>query len=96
MAKFRKKFVPSPTLSTCAGEGEYEKVVEDGYTRKRVFVSASDYREPLPSPDVFSLDAQLKAGVQLSEVNTKILDASPTDDDVDRVSKFIDEQLKTE
>lgn len=67
-----------------------ERINEDGeYTYEYVDLGA----KKLPDPKLFDLDAQLKAGVDLEEVNSKVLSAKTVN--ADQVVRKYTKRTKT-
>lgn len=90
MSRFRKTpFIP-PVMTS---QGCTVEVVEDDVAnRKRHFVrkSVDDIVPDLPSPDNFTLEKAIQAGVPLKEVNSKILDVEPSANVLFGAQQFMD------
>lgn len=83
---FHKKLRHNNVVGTVVGS--YRKHVTDGNNIRVMSVSADDAYPELPTPDNFTLDAQLKAGVNLTEVNSVLLDESQRKQD-EHLAEFV-------
>lgn len=65
-----------------------DKSVGSGNVRSRVFVRSdvSNFVKEFPSPDVFSLENQVKSGVPLKEVNSVVFDSPLTNNELDLIN----------
>lgn len=82
-----KKTPPNyrPSSGTIFSDHVVTSVVDGSTIAIHQEKSIDEIYPTLPSPDNFSLDAQLSAGVDLQQVNSTILTSTPSMADVDAI-----------
>lgn len=90
---WKKNFVPRENDGVIAQS--FLKRVTDGKNIKVLPLPADKAYPPMSHPDYLTLDAQLKAGVNLQEVNSVLIEPSERNV-VDVVSQFMEDTNTSE